>query len=215
MVEASKKFGVSVNAIKYQKQHNLKLLAPKARKGAKTASILAEAALIQQAGARAAATQKAIDKAVSEDLAAIEETAKNVAGIISSHRTEINSLRGLAATLFEELTAVCGKPMELALLVQAVANKDPLAALELRKLVSLPSRIGSMDKLASIADKLIGLERQAYGLDKDQAPKDPLHELTDVQLGARFAYLMGKAAGQAEAEAEANAGAIDGEAKRA
>lgn len=87
--------------------------------------------------------------------------------VVMGHRRDIQRLKGLAGGLFAELEAVVGDPVQLQTLINMVADQDPDALPTIMKLANVGNRIASAQKLVNTFQQLIGLERQAYGLDDD------------------------------------------------
>lgn len=102
----------------------------------------------------------------------IEANAEAIANVRMAHRGDIARSRALANDLLEELaaqTADKGLFAQLGELLYAPDDKgyDKLNELY-HKVISLPSRIDSAKKLAETLKNLIGLEREAYGIDSSK-----------------------------------------------
>mgnify|MGYP003439563472 CR=1 FL=1 len=112
----------------------------------------------------------------------VEAGAIAVAGVRIAHRADIGKSRSLAMKLLSELqdqTENNDLYQQLAeLLIETPDDKDNEAAQErqrkrlevFRAAVSLPGRSKIMKEMADTLKTLIGLEREAYGLNSDLAP---------------------------------------------
>jgi len=110
----------------------------------------------------------------------VEANADMMAVATLRHRKDVARARELCQSLVEELTKVTGRPSEIQALIAAVsaASEDAQKiAKELGQALSLPSRIGSMDKLSAALDRLIKLERLVLGIDKDKAKGGAIEEM--------------------------------------
>lgn len=133
-----------------------------------------------QAKIQAKADAKVSESLVSAEVSAltkvrerdvIEANAQAIANALLSHRKDIARNRGLANKLLVELEAQVDNPEEFAKLGELMYSPDDKGADKLnelyRKVTSLPSRIDSAKKLVETLKVLIGLEREAYGVDKE------------------------------------------------
>lgn len=112
----------------------------------------------------------------------IDSNARVIADVRLSHRKDIGKARSLANSLLEELEhqTINREDYEsLGILLRSEDERgiDKLNDLYM-KAMSTPSRIVSMQKLADTMKTLIGLEREAFGIDKEvEERKDPLGDL--------------------------------------
>lgn len=112
----------------------------------------------------------------------IDSNARVIADVRLSHRKDIGKARSLANSLLEELEhqTINREDYEsLGILLRSEDERgiDKLNDLYM-KAMSTPSRIVSMQKLADTMKTLIGLEREAFGIDKEVEQKpDPLGDL--------------------------------------
>lgn len=112
----------------------------------------------------------------------IDSNARVIADVRLSHRKDIGKARSLANSLLEELEhqTINREDYEnLGILLRREDERgiDKLNDLYM-KAMSTPSRIVSMQKLADTMKTLIGLEREAFGIDKEVEQKaDPLGDL--------------------------------------
>lgn len=98
----------------------------------------------------------------------VDANAKAIADIRLGHRTDISRSRRLALKLLDELEGLTDERGTLRELIQQLQEHEDVdtAMLELAaKVSSLPSRTKTMKELAETLKTLVGLERQAYGLD--------------------------------------------------
>lgn len=153
--------------------------------------------------AQAMVTGKVTTATTKKDAEIVDTVALTVATVRIAHRTDIDRARKLAMAMLGELEAETGDPesfTKLADLIGAPAEGDDEAAAQKRrdklqeaytKALSLPARIDNAKKLAETLKHLIGLEREAYGIegpaqkvDVNVTPPKPAHELTDIELAA-------------------------------
>lgn len=112
----------------------------------------------------------------------IDSNARVIADVRLSHRKDIGKARSLANSLLEELEhqTINREDYEsLGILLRSEDERgiDKLNDLYM-KAMNTPSRIVSMQKLADTMKTLIGLEREAFGIDKEVEQKpDPLGDL--------------------------------------
>ena len=124
----------------------------------------------------------AMETSVTEQ-AIIEANATMQADIILAHRSDIRRNRELAKALLVELEGQTGNLelfAQLGTLLNAPDEKgiDKLNDLY-RKVISLPSRVDSMKKLAETLKTLIGLEREAFGIDSRGSVGETIESLLE------------------------------------
>lgn len=122
-----------------------------------------------KAKAEALVAKGAVDTSVAkiDEKAVIEANAALVAGIQISHRQDIPRKRELVAKLFAEIEAQTDGGDLIEELIEALRSGDQvLQAGVVRKLTSLPQRIKGVAELVSAYKSLIGLEREAFGLNE-------------------------------------------------
>jgi hypothetical protein len=204
--EYTKETGVSVSHAALIK-HFKKLGVPRDL-GAKVRA-KAEAMVTQ-----AMVTGKVSTETMKPDAEIIDEAAVPLAMIQIAHRTDIARGRKLAMTMLAELEAETGDPALFEQLGEMLAGpedasldagtdqkrRDKLQEAYLKAL-SLPSRIDSGKKLAETLKHLIGIEREAYGLEGptqkvDVHLKQSAKDYSDEELAAIAA---GSGAGAAAA----------------
>ncbi|MBU4317101.1 MAG: hypothetical protein KKF30_07485 [Proteobacteria bacterium] len=103
----------------------------------------------------------------------IEENAELIAGVIISHRQDIPLKRELVSKLFAEVEAMTDNSDMMEQLLEALEKEDnTLLASVAHKIISLPQRIKGVADLVTAYKSLIGLEREAFGLN-DPGVTDP------------------------------------------
>lgn len=113
----------------------------------------------------------------------IEATAEVITNVRMEHRGDIRRARELANALFDELSAECSDVAALEKLGELMIEPDDNGRDKLNELyravISLPERVKSAKALSETLKNLIGLERQAYGLD-DMQPNKTASQLSDL-----------------------------------
>lgn len=113
----------------------------------------------------------------------IEATAEVITNVRMEHRGDIRRARELANVLFDELSAECADVAALEKLGELMIEPDDNGRDKLNELyhavISLPERVKSAKALSETLKNLIGLERQAYGLD-DTQPNKTASQLSDL-----------------------------------
>ena len=112
----------------------------------------------------------------------IDSNARVIADVRLSHRKDIGKARSLANSLLEELEHQTINREEYESLGILLRSEDERGTDKVNdlymKAMKTPSRIVSMQKLADTMKTLIGLEREAFGIDKEVEQKpDPLGDL--------------------------------------
>ena len=120
----------------------------------------------------------------------IDTVATEVATVRISHRKDIGRSRSLAMKLLDELEAQTAQVPELLHLGELMAKPDDKGLDKLnelyQKIIGLPTRTKTMKDLAETLKTLIGLEREAYGINASTPPADDTEKLTDEELNARI-----------------------------
>ncbi|EPP1665359.1 hypothetical protein ACUMKS_003402 [Proteus mirabilis] len=133
---------------------------------------------------REVASLVATEKAISERQL-IEANAEVIANVRMEHRGDIRRARELTNNLFDELSAECADVPALRKLGELMFSSDDNGRDKLNEIyhsiISLPERVKSAKALSETLKNLVGLERQAYGLDDVQPNKtaSQLSELMD------------------------------------
>lgn len=116
---------------------------------------------------REVATQVATETAIPERLL-IEANAEVIATIRLSHRKDIARSRNLAMSLLVELESVTGNIElfeQLGEILRAPDDKGQDKRNDLyQKVISMSGRVSNMKSLSDTLKTLIGLEREAYGI---------------------------------------------------
>lgn len=166
-----------------------------------------------QAKADALVRSKAVRSEVRSTSAAseretIEANAKAIADVRLGHRTDIRAGRDLVAKLLEELRGVTERPDLIEDLIQALAGDEGedgdedaakkrakrVATLRemLDRLTSLPGRVAAVKGLSEALRNLIGLEREAWGIDAKEKDPGELDDLADEELDRRIEARLAK-----------------------
>ena len=120
----------------------------------------------------------------------VDANAQAVADVRLAHRHDIQRKRSIVARLMDELEAQVGPENavlldELGELMRSPddAGQDKLNDLY-RRIISLPERAKTAKTLAETLRITVDMERQAFGMDKDQGPAaDPLTSLLKTITG--------------------------------
>jgi len=117
------------------------------------------------------------------DAQLVNEIAKDVAAIQLSQRNDIAKARTLSAKLLDELQGQTDSQELLEALGDMMRSPDENGIDKLndlyRKVISTPSRIDSMRKLADTIKTLVTLERDAWGM-KTEQPVDHQAFVTEI-----------------------------------
>jgi hypothetical protein len=105
---------------------------------------------------------------------AVDAAASRAVDVIRSHRHDIATGRDMIATLLSELSEATKNRHEIEEAIEDETADDdgPKRRNMMLKAVALPSRAAVMLSLSGAMRHLIGLERQAFNLGNDEAPKD-------------------------------------------
>lgn len=100
----------------------------------------------------------------------IESNAEAIASVRMAHRGDISRSRKLTNKLLDELEAITDDRVLFEELSDLMCEPDDKGYDKLNeiynKVISLPNRTKTMKELAETLKTLVGLERQAYGLDE-------------------------------------------------
>ena len=121
-----------------------------------------------QAKADAMVARRAVvaEHAKATEREIVEANAERIAQVRGEHRADITRARTLALQLLDELEGQVGQADAAPELWRALVDQTSMKTAELLdKVLSVPSRVDSLKKLADTLRTLIGLEREAYGLD--------------------------------------------------
>ncbi|HHO0365337.1 TPA: hypothetical protein ACRR7A_004353 [Klebsiella quasipneumoniae] len=115
----------------------------------------------------------------------IEATAEVVAAVRMEHRGDIRRAREITNALFDELGAECADVDSLRKLGELMLSPDENGRDKLNEIyhsiISMPGRVKAVKALSEALKNLIGLERQAYGIDGPEGDNSvkQLSELMD------------------------------------
>ncbi|HDE1789436.1 TPA: hypothetical protein PCF35_001087 [Klebsiella pneumoniae] len=115
----------------------------------------------------------------------IEATAEVVAAVRMEHRGDIRRAREITNALFDELGAECADVDSLRKLGELMLSPDENGRDKLNEIyhsiISMPERVKAVKALSEALKNLIGLERQAYGIDGPEGDNSvkQLSELMD------------------------------------
>ena len=130
----------------------------------------------------------ALTKATERQI--VEANAQAVADVRLAHRHDIQRKRSIVARLMDELEAQVGpeNASMLADLGEMMRSPDDAGQDKLndlyRRIISLPERAKTAKTLAETLRITVDMERQAFGMDKDQGPAaDPLTSLLKTITG--------------------------------
>lgn len=139
---------------------------------------------------RAKAEEKVSRTAVSKEVSrkklvtendVVEANATMQANKLIEQRHDIQRLRILAMAMGDQLEHQTESRDLYEQLGELMASPDEKGVDKLnelyRKAMSLPSRVDTMKKLADTLKTLIALEREAFGIDRNEAPADALSNL--------------------------------------
>ena len=127
----------------------------------------------------------------------IDANANVVASIRISHRKDISRARSMTMSLFDELEQMIGvenvdllNQLGELLYSPNAKGEDKLNDLYM-KVIQLPNRVKAMKELSDTLKTLVGLERQAYGLEeKENTTVDALTSLlTKITSGNDSAFM--------------------------
>lgn len=129
----------------------------------------------------------------------IECSANRIAQVRTKHQSDIARSSVLAMKLLQELELQTDGAELLKQLGELMARPDERGADKLsdayHKVISLPSRSGTMKQLSDTLKTLIGLEREAYGIAsvtvEGEKPAQ-LNELSGNDLARRIAFALSK-----------------------
>jgi hypothetical protein len=144
-----------------------------------------------QAKADALVSKQAVSNLVSKESMDTERmivsaNAEVIADVRLAHRKDIGRSRRLTNKLLDELEGLTDNNAEIAEIIDQLRDNEDAdtALLDLcKKMSSLPNRTKVMKELSETLKTLIGLERQAYGLDVETGDKkmsdDLLREIAE------------------------------------
>lgn len=171
------------------------------RKRAKTQNWERDVAAKAQAKAdalvrRAEVRTKVRTEAAISERQLIEATAQVIADVRMQHRGDIAKARRLSMTLLAELESQTGSLELLEQLGELLRSEDDRGQDRLndlyQKIIATPSRIDGVKKLSDALKNLIGLEREAYGLNAVAEQKAAHKEMDEIEADRRITELERK-----------------------
>lgn len=128
---------------------------------------------------QAATNSKIIHEAAKKFNEGLEESARkdfnevdlasNVnATLIMRHQKRADSISNALDSMISELVDASANPVSIDVLIEAVAQQDPLASDGIRRAQTLGNRMSIAKTASETLAKLVGIERQAFGLDADK-----------------------------------------------
>ncbi|HEN3579126.1 TPA: hypothetical protein U5D98_002355 [Yersinia enterocolitica] len=114
----------------------------------------------------------------------IEASAEVIANVRMEHRGDIRRAREITNALFDELGAECADIEALRKLGELMLQPDENGRDRLNEvyqsIIALPERVKAMKALSESLKNVIGMERQAYNIDDNDAPKEASHNIMPV-----------------------------------
>ena len=148
--------------------------------------------LVRKDAVRNAGTQKsALSTATEREV--VEAGAAQIAEVRLNHRKDIRRGRELVITLLGELEGQTSHQDMLLELGELMRRENDNGVDRLNdtyhKIIGSAGRIDGIKKLSDALKNLIGLEREAYGLDLPEKPVGDLKDLSDVEIEQRIREL--------------------------
>lgn len=156
-------------------------ISKRAKKQAWTRDLMAKIKARADDRVTKAAVSKLVNaqRSVSEKQV-IEANADLQCRIRMAHRQDISRSRALFSKLLAELELLTDNKALLAQLgaLMVMSGDDPAKADKLgqlySKVISMPGRIDAAKKLVETLEKLVRMEREAFGIDKDDGAENPI-----------------------------------------
>lgn len=166
LIEAEYRAGVkTVRQIAENQPVSHQAISKRAKSRGWTQDLAAKIAAKRAAKVARAAVADSVDQ-LATNAEIVEAEAEIQSRIALAHRKDVPRKRELAAKLFAEIEGMTDNVdliKQLTLALQS-GDQDKLADVA-RRVASLPSRIKGFGELVTAYKSLIGLERQAFGLD--------------------------------------------------
>lgn len=126
----------------------------------------------------------------------IAVNAQAMANVIMGHKSGASRMSATIFALLEEIELEGSNKELLEKLVGLMVKNDELDGKRMElvmKAISLPSRVISAERLVNAYAKLVTIQRQAYGIDRDEEkPKDPLENMNDAEILAELEMIFGR-----------------------
>lgn len=159
-----------------------------------------------QAKAEALVSRQAVSTEVSKqrlatDMEVVEANATQIARVRSEHRTDIGKSRSLAMRMLVELEEQTDSLDAFEKLGEFLYDPDEKGKDKRNeaysKAISLSGRVANIKALSETLKNLVGLERQAYGVDQlSEAPEDKRGPTDQVEGAKRLAFILARAGAQ-------------------
>ena len=128
---------------------------------------------------------------LATDREVVEAAGNLVASIHLTQRSDIKRARAVGMKLLAELEAQTDELDLVEQLADAIRDDDPEKRLDaLERVISLGSRTKVAKDLADTLKNLVGLEREAYGIDRIPPEPPPAPEINDDEAVRRIAFAM-------------------------
>lgn len=122
--------------------------------------------------------------------------AQAVADVIMGHRSGARRMKSMVFALLEEIELEGSNKALLENLAELMEQNEEIGSKRLEvvmKAISLPSRVISAERLVNAYAKLVAIDLEAFGIDREaKKPKDPLEELTEEELNAEISRVYEK-----------------------
>lgn len=136
----------------------------------------------------------------------VEANALRIAQVRNEHRQDITRSRAMVLKLLAELETQTDCLPEFLKLGEMLRREDDKGVDKLndiyRAVISLPERTKTMKALSESLKNLIGLEREAYGLDVKASETDPNaagSRMGDAETANRLAFILNSVRGRVPA----------------
>ena len=121
------------------------------------------------------------ESATINDNKIIDAAAEHASTILIGHKNTISRARNLSNALLAELESQTLSGDEYAQMIELMKDSDyDKLAVMCQKIISTPSRVDSLKKLAETLKTLIGLERQALNIDDNANGDAPAQQPTQT-----------------------------------
>ncbi len=158
---------------------------------------------------RAVVTESVTPEARLSEKQIVDGNANAVAAVLISQQADIRKGRAITQSLFAELESLVADPGVFEQLADLMdksddgedggrSRADKLNEIY-RKVISMPGRVDSAKKLVETLEKLVKMERQAFGLDVGGGEENPQgggKPMTDVERAVRLMHFIRSGAQQ-------------------
>lgn len=115
----------------------------------------------------AAAIEKKTERAAEVISSGVDVAAAANVQVVMGHRRDLARLKSVSLKMLNELESATDAVPALHELTAMVAENSPEALPALGKFVSLAGRVATSEKLTAAFNRIVTMERQAFGLDED------------------------------------------------